>query len=156
MTPVEAVVGIAIVFGLVGIVLPVVPGTLVILVAILVWASETGGNAWVVLAVAATLLATGSVAKFLLPGKQLRSAVSNRTLLVGAVFAVVGFFVIPVVGLLVGFPVGIYLAERRRVGPDGAWPSTKAALRAMGLSILIELFFGALATGVWVVGLLLS
>ena len=52
---------------------------------------------------------------------------------------VVGFFVIPVVGLFVGFVLGIYLAERRRVGQADAWPSTKAALRAVGLSILIEL-----------------
>ena len=62
-----------------------------------------------------------------------------RTLVVGGLCAVVGFFVIPVVGALVGFPIGVYVAERVRVGADGAWPSTKAALKAVGVSILIEL-----------------
>jgi hypothetical protein len=64
--------------------------------------------------------------------------------------------VIPVVGVLVGFPVGVYAAERVRLGPAGAWPSTKEALRAVGVSILIELVAGVLATGVWVVGLVAS
>ena len=54
--------------------------------------------------------------------------------------AVVGFFVIPVVGFFIGFPLGVYLEERRRLGRHAsAWRSTREALRAMGLSIVIEL-----------------
>lgn len=157
MSLVEVVVGLAILVGLVGIVLPFLPGTIVILVAILVWATETGGTtAWIVLAVSTLLLATGSVVKFLVPGKQLKATVPSSTLMVGAAGAVIGFFVIPVIGLLVGFPVGIYLAERQRVGAAAAWPSTRAALRAIGVSILIELFVGVLAAGTWVTGLALT
>jgi len=157
MSLVEVVVGIAIVLGLVGIVLPVLPGTIVILVAVLVWTTETGGaTAWVVFAIVTVLLATGAVVKFLIPGKQLKASVPTTTLLVGAVLAVAGFFVIPVVGLLVGFPVGVYLAERQRVGAEAAWPSTKAALRAMGVSILIELSVGVLAAATWVTGVVLT
>ena len=37
---------------------------------------------------------------------------------------VVGFFVVPVVGLFLGFVLGVYLAELRRVGAAAAWPST--------------------------------
>ena len=64
----------------------------------------------------------------------------------------VGFFVVPVVGLFLGFILGVYLAERHRVGAPSAWPSTKEALRAVGVSILIELAAGVLATGVWLAG----
>ncbi|MGI8646525.1 MAG: DUF456 domain-containing protein [Nocardioides sp.] len=157
MTLVEVLVGLAILVGLAGVVLPVLPGTLLILVAVRVGATETGGAvAWTVLAVAVSLLAAGSVIKFLLPGRQLKAAVPTSTLVVGAVFALGGFFVIPVVGVLVGFPVGVYVAERHRVGAATAWPSTKTALRAMGLSILIELLFGSLAAGVWIVGVLVT
>ena len=46
---------------------------------------------------------------------------------------------IPVVGLLVGFVLGVYLAELRRVGSEAAWPATRHALKAVGLSMLIEL-----------------
>jgi hypothetical protein len=58
-----------------------------------------------------------------------------------------------VVGLFVGFVLGVYAAERRRVG-DQAWPSTKAALRAVGLSIAIEMVAGLSAALVWVGGVL--
>jgi hypothetical protein len=42
------------------------------------------------------------------------------------------------------------------VGPDSAWPSTVAALRAVGASILIELAAAVLATAVWVAGATLA
>jgi len=57
---------------------------------------------------------------------------------------------------LVGFPIGIYLAELVRVGVDRAWPSTKEALKAVGVSILIELAAALAATTVWILGGLLS
>ena len=59
---------------------------------------------------------------------------------------------IPVIGLFIGFVLGVYVAEYRRVGGAAAWPSTKEALRAVGVSILIELAAGVLAALVWVAG----
>jgi hypothetical protein len=90
------------------------------------------------------------VVKYALPGRGLRTAgVPNRTLVVGGVLGVVGFFVVPVVGLVVGFVLGVYVAELQRLGSTAAWPSTKAALKAVGLSILIELAAGLAATALW-------
>lgn len=147
-------VGIAIAIGIAGIVVPVLPGTLLVLGAILVWALEVGtGTGWVVFAVATTFLVLGTVVKYAVPGRRLKAGgVPTSTLAVGAVLGVVGFFVIPVVGLLVGFVLGVYVAERARVGAAGAWPSTKHALRAVGLSILIEMVAALLAAATWVVG----
>jgi hypothetical protein len=69
--------------------------------------------------------------------------------------AAVGFFVIPVIGVFVGFPLGVYLAERRRLGQHTyARSSTEAALRAIGLSILIELCATTLAAGIWLLSAL--
>jgi uncharacterized protein len=68
------------------------------------------------------------------------------------VLGVVGFFVVPVIGLFIGFVVGVFAAEWRRLGHARAWPSTKHALKAAGLSILIELCFGVLAAWAWVAG----
>ena len=74
----------------------------------------------------------------------------RQSIVAGLVLAVVGFFVIPVVGFFVGFPLGVYLEERRRLGRHpAAWDSTREALRAMGLSILIELAATVLAAGAW-------
>jgi uncharacterized protein len=45
----------------------------------------------------------------------------------GSLLAVVGFVVVPVVGLPLGFVLGVYLAELARLrDPGAAWPSTPA------------------------------
>ena len=158
MTLTEALVGLAIRVGLLGIIVPILPGGLLIFAAVLVWAWITGGTtAWLVFAVAAALLVAGNVVKYLVPGKRLKEAgIPASTQWTGVGLGVLGFFVIPVVGLFVGFVVGVYLAERHRVGATAAWPSTKAALRAAGLSVLIELASAMLAAATWAVGLVLT
>jgi uncharacterized protein len=154
VTWVELLCALVIAVGLVGIVVPVLPGSILVLGAVLVWAWDTGGTtAWGVLAVAALLLVAGSVVKYLVPQRRLRTVgVPTSTQLAGAVLGVVGFFVVPLVGLFLGFVLGVYLAELRRVGHPDAWPSTKHALKAVGLSILIELVAALAATLVWVGG----
>jgi uncharacterized protein len=154
----ELVVGLVILVGLAGIVVPVLPGTVLILAAVLVWATEERtSSAWVVFAVATTLLAVGALVKYAVPGRRLKAnGVPNRSLVIGGLLGVVGFFVIPVLGLVLGFVLGVYLAEVQRVGRERAWPSTKAALRAVGVSVLIELAAGLLAALTWLAGALLT
>lgn len=158
MSATEILVALAIAVGIAGIIVPVLPGTVLVLGAILVWAVQVGTTTgWIVFAVATVLLAAGSVVKFLVPGRQLKSSgVPNRTLLVGGLMAFIGFFVIPVVGMFIGFVLGVYAAERARVGGALAWPSAKGALRAVGVSILIELVAAFLATVAWVVGVVVT
>lgn len=81
----ELLVGIAILVGLVGIVLPIVPGSILILSAILVWATEDGSRtAWIVFSVATVLLMSGAIVKYTIPGRSLKaSGVPNRSLLGG-------------------------------------------------------------------------
>jgi uncharacterized protein YqgC (DUF456 family) len=154
VSPLEACVALVILVGLVGVLVPVLPGSALVLGGVLVWALvERGATAWLVLAVAATLVGAGAVVKYVVPGRRLqRSGIPASTQWWGALGGLVGFFVVPVVGLFLGFVLGIYLAERRRVGATGAWPSTKLSLRAVGLSILIELAAALLAAAAWVVG----
>jgi uncharacterized protein len=151
---IEVLVAIAILVGLVGILLPLLPGTVLVLAAIFVWALDLGtATAWGYFAVAAVVLVLGSVAKYVVPGRRLSTTgIPRSTLFAGIAVGVVGIFVVPVVGLFLGFILGIYLAERYRVGAQAAWPSTREALRAIGVSILIELAAGVLATGVWLAG----
>jgi uncharacterized protein YqgC (DUF456 family) len=155
VTGVELHVALAIALGLAGVLVPILPGSVLILGGVLVWAFDVGGaTAWAVFAVVAAILVVGGVVKYLVPNRRLKSVgVPSSTQWIGAAVGIVGFFVIPVVGLFVGFVLGVYAAERHRVG-DQAWPSTKAALRAVGLSIVIELVAGLAATVVWVGGVL--
>jgi uncharacterized protein YqgC (DUF456 family) len=154
VTPTDVLVALAIAVGLVGILVPILPGSALILAAVLVWAVLTGGaTAWSVFAVVTALLVVGTVVKYAVPGRRLKdSGIPASTQWIGAAGAVLGFFVVPVVGVLLGFVAGVYVAERARLGAQPAWPSTRAALRAVGLSILIELAAGVLAAGVWAVG----
>ncbi|MFM9035075.1 MAG: DUF456 domain-containing protein [Mycobacterium sp.] len=148
-------VAVAIAVGLVGILVPFLPGTLLVWAAIAVWAFVVGTTpAWVVLGVATAILAAGILVKYLWPAKRMKAAdVSGRTLAAGALGALVGFFVIPVAGLLVGFVLGVFLAElvgrrdRRR-----AWASTVHAIKGVALSVGVELTAALLATAAWVVG----
>jgi len=142
--------------GLFGIVVPVLPGTVLVALGIGIWAFDAGSTgAWVTFALAQLLLVVGAVVKYAVPGRRLKATVPTRTLVVGGLFAVVGFFVIPVVGAFVGFVVGVYLAERRRLGP-GAGASTRSALRAVGVSLLIELTAAVLAASAWVAGVVVT
>jgi len=146
---------VMIIIGLVGIVVPVLPGLLLIWAAVLVWASAAQTTTgWVVLAVATTLALAGFVLQYLLPGQRLaRAGITTSTTVAGAVLGVVGFFVVPVVGAFLGFPLGVYLAERVKRGTHAAaWPATKHALRAIALSMGIELLTGLAITTIWVIG----
>jgi uncharacterized protein YqgC (DUF456 family) len=152
------VAALLVVVGLVGVVVPVLPGLVLVLAGIALWAvPHDDVVGWTVLAVAVGIVALGTVAKYLLPGARMRAAgVPGRTLLIGAVLGIVGFFVVPVVGLVLGFVLGIYLAELARLGRSRAWPSTRTGLAAVGWSILIELAAGLLAAAVWLGALVLT
>lgn len=148
----ELLVGLAIAVGLVGIVVPVLPGTLLVWAAILVWALATKTTlAWMVLAVATASVAAAQVVKYVIPDRQLRAGgVPRRSIVLGGLLALVGFFVIPVVGLVLGFVAGVYLSERQRLGEHAAaWRGTILAAKAAGVSVLVELAGALLAAATW-------
>lgn len=150
-------VAVAIAVGLVGILVPLLPGTLLVWAAIAVWSYVEGTTAsWVVLGIATALLGAGVLIKYLWPARRMRAAdIGGRTMAAGAVLAIIGFFVIPVVGLVVGFVLGVFLAElaQRRDGRR-AWASTVHAVKGVALSVGVELTAALLATAVWVVGVM--
>jgi hypothetical protein len=85
-----------------------------------------------------------------------REGVPGRTLLAGGLLGVVGFFVVPVIGLPLGFVLGIYAVQRLEHQHPEAWRSTKAALCAVGLSILIEMAAVLLSGAVWLGAVVLT
>ncbi|NLE78501.1 MAG: DUF456 domain-containing protein [Rhodococcus sp.] len=148
----ELLVGLVIAVGLIGIVVPILPGVALIFAAVLVWAVMTGGStAWAVFGVVTALLVVSGIVKYTWPGGRMRTAgVPNRSLLVGGVVGIVGFFVVPVLGLFLGFIAGTYVAEQYRLrNHTRAWASTWHACKAVGLSILVELLGALLASAVW-------
>lgn len=149
----QILIGAAIFVGLAGIVLPVLPGLLLEVGAIVLWAGvEGGGTAWGVAIGAVVVALASQVVKYVIPGRHLRDAgIPRRTLYIAGLLAIVGFFVIPVVGLPIGFVGGTYLAERQRLGEALAWPSTVVSMRAVAVAIGIELVAGLFIAGAWLV-----
>ncbi|MCJ0902231.1 DUF456 domain-containing protein [Rhodococcus sp. ARC_M6] len=148
----EVVVGLVILVGLVGVVVPIIPGTLLILAAILLWALMTGGaTAWTVFVLAALALVVTGVVKYTWPGQRMRDGgVPNLSVMIGGVVGIIGFFVVPVVGLFLGFVLGTYVAEWIRLRNFNiAWASTLHAVKAVGLSMVVELFGALVAAGLW-------
>jgi uncharacterized protein YqgC (DUF456 family) len=148
-------VGLIILLGLIGIAVPVMPGLLLVWAAVLLWASEAQTMAsWVVFGVATALATAGFLLQYTLPGRRMRQAgVTTSTTMAGAALGVVGFFVIPVIGAFLGFALGVYLAERVKLGTHAAaLPSTRQALKAIGLSMGIELITGLAIATTWVIG----
>jgi uncharacterized protein len=148
----EVLVGLAIGVGLVGVVVPVLPGALLVWAAILVWSGVTQTTSgWVVLAVATVSVAAAQVVKYVIPDRQLRAGgVPRRSIVLGGLLALVGFFLVPVIGLFIGFVGGVYLSERRRLREhDAAWRATMLAARAAGVSVVIELAGALVAALSW-------
>jgi uncharacterized protein len=151
--------GVLIALGIVGAIVPGMPGLVVAWAGVLVWAMLVDGGPakWTILVLVTFLALLGLVTKYLLPGRSLRmTGVPTRSLLAGGVLAIVGVFVVPVIGLLLGFVAGVFVSEWLRLSrPALAWPSTVSALKAVGFSIIIELFFVMMIAAVWVFGLVL-
>lgn len=151
---VTVVVGLVMAVGLVGIVVPVIPGSPLIALAALVWAFDAGtGAAWAVLAVILVLLAAGWSATYVLTGTRVAaSGVPRRSLLLAGLAGVVGFFVVPVLGLFLFFAGGLYLAELRRLhDPAAARRSAALAIRATLLGMAVELGLAVVAVTTWAV-----
>ena len=156
MTSLDLLVGLLIAIGLVGIVVPALPGDLLVGGAILLWAVLTGGGAWAFGLLGVALVVLGMVVKYVVPGRRMRDAgVSRSSLVLGGVLGIIGFFVIPVVGLAIGFVLGVFLAESR-AGRADAGKATFAAVKAVGLAVLIEFTFCVVAAAVWAVGVLVT
>ncbi|HEY6567907.1 MAG TPA: DUF456 domain-containing protein [Actinomycetota bacterium] len=158
MAGLEILVLLAMLVGLVGVFVPVLPGLLLILGAGIVWAltGDVGGIGWLVVAVMAVLAALGTAVPYWLTGRRGADAgLPGWVLLAGVVGTVIGFFVIPVVGALIGGPVGIFVAELvRHRTPSIAWRSTWQAIKSLGMGIVLQFAIGVGMIGVWVGGVI--
>ncbi|MCX4814770.1 MULTISPECIES: DUF456 domain-containing protein [unclassified Streptomyces] len=146
-------VGVVILLGLCGVLVPGVPGSWLVWAAVLWWAlKDPQPVAWGVLVGATVVLFLSQVVRWVLPPRRLRtSGATPRMGVYAGVGALLGFVLIPVLGAIPGFMAGIYLHERLRLGRHGeAMASLRTAMRSGGSSVLTELFTCLLIMGAWV------
>ncbi|MDQ0584197.1 DUF456 domain-containing protein [Streptomyces rishiriensis] len=145
-------VGLVILLGLCGVLVPGVPGSWLVWAAVLWWALEDPQPvAWFVLVGATVTLFLSQVVLWTLPPRRLReSGATPRMAVYAGLGAFLGFFLLPVIGAIPGFMGGIYLSERLRLGRHGeARAALRTAMRSGGSSVLAELFTCLLIMGAW-------
>jgi uncharacterized protein len=155
----EALLGVVMVAGLVGVLVPVFPGLALVAGAGFVWALGRGGvTAWAVFGAMAAIGAAGIVLANVLPARRAAAGGAPAWVVAaGAAGLVVGFFAIPVVGALIGFPAGVFVAELGRQRDLGsAWSATWEALKAVGVGIAVQLAAGVAMIGVWAIAVFTS
>jgi uncharacterized protein len=105
----------------------------------------------VALAVMTMLLGLGTAASYILPKRRgERSGATKTSLRLGMLGAVVGFFVIPVVGLPIGGALGVLIGEYARLQSwPAAWVATKSVLAGFGLAVLAEFTAGVAMVATW-------
>lgn len=158
--PTEIIAALAIaltVIGVCGIVVPVLPGSLAVLGGLLVWAIFGGSPlGWWVFALGAVLVAAGASAQYLITGRRLKAReIPNRSVVVGLAAGVVGLFVIPFLGLPIGFVAGLLVMEYLRVrNLRTALGTSWDAVKSVGVGLLVELACALAAAGVLLAGVL--
>ncbi|MFE7778410.1 DUF456 domain-containing protein [Streptomyces sp. NPDC057445] len=145
-------VGMVMLFGLFGVLIPGVPGTWLVWAGVLWWSVQVQTTlAWWVLIGSTMLLMVTQMVVWQLGPRRIRGVgITRRMALFAGLGALAGFVLLPVVGAVVGFVGGVYWCERLRLGGHGeAVASTRTVMRAAGTSILVELFACLLVVGAW-------
>ncbi|HLS26053.1 MAG TPA: DUF456 domain-containing protein [Beutenbergiaceae bacterium] len=154
---VTALAALFLVVGVLGTIFPIVPGSPLTMVTLLVWGWVLGSTAsWAAAITGIVLAAAGMSASLILTGRKMRrERIPSRPVLIGVLAGVVGMFIIPVAGLFLGFAAGLFGAEwARRRDVQAAMRSSWEAMKSMGLGMLIEFVCAALAGSVFAVGAL--
>jgi uncharacterized protein YqgC (DUF456 family) len=144
----EILAGLVILIGVVGTVIPLLPGVLLVGIVVGIWAYTNSG--WWLLVLAVLLTSVGLVAKYLLPARTARDEGSTWALAVGSLLSVIGFFVIPVIGFVIGFMIGVFVAEVLRIWElRSAWKATWATLKSVGIAMAIEFVAAGIMAVTW-------
>ena len=144
-------------FGLVGLIVPVFPGLTVMWLAVLVYAlvqNAAGlmtGWDWFLFGVITVLMISGNIVDNLIIAYKMRDKYIPWSSIIWAFAAglVASLFFTPLVGL-VAAPLGLFLAELRRLKErDAAIESTKAYMVGWGWAFGARFLIGLVMTGLW-------
>lgn len=149
--------GVLAVVGILGIILPILPGSITILIGLLVWAIFAGsGWSWAALAVGGIPLLIGMISGWILTKRGLdKREIPNWPIIVAALAGIVGILVIPVLGLPIGFVIGLIVAEYVRLKDwRAALDTSWIAIKSLGIGMIIELACAFFAVAVLAVSML--
>lgn len=146
-------IGLVLVLGLISVIVPVLPGLLIMWGAGVVYGFAVGWSpvGVGVMALFTLLAAISLISSVTVPRRAAaESGASGRAQFGGLIGAVIGFFVIPIIGFIVGGLVGVLLVEYSAKGDwQQAWTATKGTAKGFGVSVLIDITAGTLMLATW-------
>jgi uncharacterized protein YqgC (DUF456 family) len=159
-TALVIMVATAMAVGVAGTVVPFVPGLGLVWLAAVGYGLAAGFDVagWVAFLTITALAVAGLAAGVVLPHRAARgSGATSLSLTLGAATAVVGFFVVPVIGLPLGGVLGIFIGELLRTrDATVAWRATSATLKGFGLGTLVQVVFGLAMVSVWLLWVVMA
>ena len=150
---------LALIVGLLGLIVPVFPGLVIMWLGTLVYAllqqaaGEMTGWKWFLFGIITLLMITGSIADNLIIARKMRDKYVpwSSILFAFAASLVASIFFTPLIGL-VAAPVGLFLAESRRLKDrDAAVDSTKAYMVGWGWAFGVRFLIGLVMIGFWMI-----
>jgi hypothetical protein len=149
----------ALIVGLLGLVVPIFPGLVIMWLGTLVYAilQSAAGNMtgwkWLIFGVITLLMITGSIADNIIIARKMRDKYVPWSSILFAFGAslIASLFFTPLVGLAAA-PVGLYLAESRRLkNNEAAVESTKAYMIGWGWAFGVRFLIGLMMIGLWMI-----
>ncbi|GAB1469768.1 hypothetical protein MASR2M66_06450 [Chloroflexota bacterium] len=145
------------IFGLLGLLIPIFPGLVVMWLAILVYAIvQTGlGNmtwvSWLLFVLITLLMIGGNISDNIIIAKHVRDKNVPWSSILWSFAAGIGvsIFFTPILGMLAS-PAALFLAEWRRLqNRDSAMANTKAWMTGWGWSVAARMGVGAVMIAFW-------
>ena len=139
---------ILMILGIIGIIVPLLPGIILIWLAVLTYVfaygMETlGWISFILITLIALVTGTSDLWMSLLGAKT--GGASGRSLLYGGIGAIVGSFFAPLLGTLIGYAVGILLGEYQKRGDwAAAWKTSAGGLAGWGVATAVQFGGGLL------------
>jgi uncharacterized protein len=143
--------------GLFGLLIPVLPGLVIIWVAALGYGIYAGFGTlgWVMFGIMTVLMLVGSFVDNILMGtKAYKQGAAWWAILIALVAAIVGTFLIPipVIGGVFSALLALFLVEwARRKNAKEAWKATLGMLEGCGWAVVIRFIIGLVMIGLWMI-----
>jgi uncharacterized protein len=154
----DVIIGLTLVFmlvGLIGLIVPIFPGIVVIWLAALVYGLVAGFTplGWVLMALLTVLMVTGTtIDNVLMNAKAHKEGASCFTLVLGMVAGILGTIFFPPFGGLIAAPLVVWLIEYLRLRDlKRAWSSVRGMAIGFGASYVVRLMLGLAMIGLWLV-----
>lgn len=144
--------------GLVGLILPIFPGLVVIWLACLGYGILEGFSTlgWVIISLVTLLMIAGSLIDNVIMTQQAHEyGAAWYSILIAMLFGIVGSFLLPVIGGLLGALLALFLVEwLRHRNWRTAFTSTRGWAEGWGWAFMIRFLMGLLMIGLSIIWML--